>query len=152
MSIFQDEKSWNGISNIETRRKNNVKEFRDANGLSWNSMKESMHLESEGKYKRNRVKEDMKVYFLGENGELLNKKWIIDDSLSESGSPVTTRLDVKDMEIFGAMPMDEDIVVVKCNNCQRPLLPSKFKEHSGKTKKNCGSIKLSKKEILIEIW
>lgn len=36
------------------------------------------------------------------------------------------------MEIFGAMPLEEEIVVVKCNNCQRPILPSKFKEHSGK--------------------
>lgn len=52
LSIFQDDKSWNGISNIVTRRKSNVKEFRDANGLSWNSMRDSLQIESEGKNKR----------------------------------------------------------------------------------------------------
>lgn len=36
------------------------------------------------------------------------------------------------MELFGVMPMEDDIVVVKCKNCQRPLLANKFKEHSGK--------------------
>lgn len=51
--------------------------------------------------------------------------------MSEEGSPVTTRLDAKDMNVFGLMPMEEDIVIVKCTNCHRPLLPSKFKEHSG---------------------
>jgi hypothetical protein len=52
LSVFQDEKSWNGISNIEIRRQSNVKEFRDVNGLSWSTMRESMQLESEGKYKK----------------------------------------------------------------------------------------------------
>ncbi|KAI8643686.1 SCA7, zinc-binding domain-containing protein [Parasitella parasitica] len=52
------------------------------------------------------------------------------ESVSESGSPITTRFDAKDMSIFGAMPLEEEIVVVKCKNCQRPILPSKFKEHS----------------------
>ncbi|KAI8370147.1 SCA7, zinc-binding domain-containing protein [Choanephora cucurbitarum] len=70
------------------------------NGLSWNHMKDSMQLDFE------------------------------EDTMSEEGSPVTTRLDAKDMDVFGLMPMEEDIVVVKCTNCHRPLLPSKFKEHS----------------------
>ncbi|KAG2204799.1 hypothetical protein INT47_004074, partial [Mucor saturninus] len=97
LSVFQDEKSWNGISNVEIK-KSQGKEFRDATGLAWSTLRDSMQIESE------------------------------DDS--ESGSPVTTQLDAKDMEIFGAMPMRDDIVVVKCNHCQRPLLASKFKEHS----------------------
>lgn len=49
LSVFQDEKSWTGINNIELKKKSNVKEFRDVNGLSWNAMRDSMHLESEGK-------------------------------------------------------------------------------------------------------
>lgn len=117
LSIFQDEKSWSGFNNVDTKRKSNIKEFKDMNGRSWNNMKDSMHLDSE------------------------------DDNYSESGSPVTTRFDAKDMDIFGAMPMEEDIVVVKCNNCQRPLLASKFKEHSGNK-----ILHYTKKEILIEIW
>ncbi|KAI9246011.1 hypothetical protein EDC94DRAFT_394217 [Helicostylum pulchrum] len=102
LSVFQDEKSWNGISSIDLKRKKGVKEFKDVDGLCWNTMRESMQLESE------------------------------DDSFSESGSPATTRLNEKDMGLFGVMPMEDDIVVVKCKNCERPLLASKFKEHSGK--------------------
>lgn len=50
LSIFQDEKSWIGINNIELKKKKQqTKQFQDANGLSWSNMKESMHLESEGK-------------------------------------------------------------------------------------------------------
>ncbi|KAI9469960.1 MAG: hypothetical protein EXX96DRAFT_387081 [Benjaminiella poitrasii] len=100
LSVFQDEKSWDSINNLEIKRKSQVKDLKEVNGLSWNNMKESMHLESE------------------------------DDSYSESESPVTTQLDAKDRGIFGTMPMEENIVVVKCNNCQRPLFPNKFKEHS----------------------
>ncbi|KAF1805017.1 SCA7, zinc-binding domain-containing protein [Mucor lusitanicus] len=100
LSIFHDEKSWSGIHTIEPKKKTNVKEFKDSYGLSWHQMRDTMHLESET------------------------------ESVSEMGSPVTTRLDVKDMDIFGAMPLEEEFVVVKCKNCQRPILPSKFKEHS----------------------
>ncbi|KAG2192492.1 hypothetical protein INT46_003246 [Mucor plumbeus] len=100
LSIFHDEKSWSGIHTIEPKKKTNVKEFKDSYGMNWHQMKDAMHLESET------------------------------ESVSEAGSPVTTRLDAKDMDIFGAMPLEEEIVVVKCKNCQRPILPSKFKEHS----------------------
>jgi hypothetical protein len=41
---------------------------------------------------------------------------------------------VKDMKMFGSMPMEEETIVVKCNNCKRPFLPSRFKEHAGKLK------------------
>jgi hypothetical protein len=49
LAVFQDEKSWIGINNIELKKKKQVKEFQDANGMSWSNMKDSMHLESEGK-------------------------------------------------------------------------------------------------------
>lgn len=54
-----------------------------------------------------------------------------ESSLSES-SQTTTKFDVKDMKMFGSMPMEEETIVVKCNNCKRPFLPSRFKEHAGK--------------------
>lgn len=82
------------------------KEYKNINGPSWSSVKEDLNLDSE-------------------EGA----------SHSESESSETTRFDAKDMEILGSMPMEEDTVVVKCNNCQRPLLPSRFKEHAGKNKK-----------------
>ncbi|KAG1437188.1 hypothetical protein G6F56_013226 [Rhizopus delemar] len=77
------------------------KEYKNINGPSWSSVKEDLNLDSE-------------------EGA----------SHSESESSETTRFDAKDMEILGSMPMEEDTVVVKCNNCQRPLLPSRFKEHA----------------------
>lgn len=49
LSIFQDEKSWSGFNNVDIKRKSNIKEFKDMNGLAWNNMKDSMHLDSEGK-------------------------------------------------------------------------------------------------------
>lgn len=48
LSVFQDEKSWNGISNIEIK-KSQGKEFRDVNGLAWSTMRDAMQIESEGK-------------------------------------------------------------------------------------------------------
>lgn len=52
LSVFQDEKSWNGISNIEIKGKSTGKEFRDVNGLSWSTMRDAMQMESEGKHKK----------------------------------------------------------------------------------------------------
>lgn len=39
------------------------------------------------------------------------------------------------MKTYGNMPMEDDIVVVNCNHCKRPILPSSFKEHLGKFKR-----------------
>lgn len=36
------------------------------------------------------------------------------------------------MVTLGSMPMEEETIVVKCSNCQRPVLPSKFRKHAGK--------------------
>lgn len=52
MSVFQDEKSWIGINTIESKKKKPLKEFHEANGLSWSHMREAMHLESDGKNRR----------------------------------------------------------------------------------------------------
>lgn len=56
LAIFQDEKSWNGISSIDLKRRKTGKEFKDVNGLSWNTMKDSMQLESEGKKNKKKKK------------------------------------------------------------------------------------------------
>lgn len=60
LSVFQDEKSWNGINSIELKRRKSVKEFKDADGLCWNTMKDSMQLESEGIYIYIKKKEERK--------------------------------------------------------------------------------------------
>lgn len=57
LSVFQDEKSWNGISSIDLKRRKSVKEFKDVDGLCWNTMRESMQLESEGKLQKERERE-----------------------------------------------------------------------------------------------
>ncbi|KAG0167293.1 hypothetical protein DFQ30_000925 [Apophysomyces sp. BC1015] len=52
-----------------------------------------------------------------------------EETISETGSP-TTKLNANDMKTFGALPMEDDIVVVRCKSCQRPILASSFNEHS----------------------
>ncbi|KAG1153021.1 hypothetical protein G6F38_000009 [Rhizopus arrhizus] len=104
LSVFQDESSWRKVNRVNTDFK--FKELKSAEGLcSWNSLlKDEINLDSE------------------------------DDCYSESSSSessqTTTKFDVKEMKMFGSMPMEEETIVVKCNNCKRPFLPSRFKEHA----------------------
>lgn len=44
----------------------------------------------------------------------------------------TVKFNTDDMVTLGSMPMEEETIVVKCSNCQRPVLPSKFRKHAGK--------------------
>lgn len=65
-------------------------------------------------------------------GKFFYLKITVDDSYYSEDSPTITRLDAKDMNVFGTMPLKEDIVVIKCKQCSRPLLASQFKDHLGK--------------------
>lgn len=48
-------------------------------------------------------------------------------------SPPTSWLSAKDMKIFGAAPLisSTDIGIVRCKECQKPVLKSAFTEHAG---------------------
>ncbi|KAG0051266.1 hypothetical protein BGZ83_003900 [Gryganskiella cystojenkinii] len=51
-----------------------------------------------------------------------------------SRTPTTSRLDFKEMKTYGGLPLSDDIVVVTCNGCDKPMIPSAFKEHRLKCK------------------
>ncbi|CEI99483.1 Putative Sgf73p [Rhizopus microsporus] len=73
----------------------------DVKGSSWSSIKDTLNLNSE------------------------------DESRSESESSTdTVKFNTDDMVTLGSMPMEEETIVVKCSNCQRPVLPSKFRKHA----------------------
>ncbi|KAF9915725.1 hypothetical protein BX616_005540 [Lobosporangium transversale] len=55
-------------------------------------------------------------------------------SQSKSKTPTASRLEYKEMKTYGGMPMQDDIVVVSCSNCDKPLIPSAYKEHRAKCK------------------
>ncbi|KAG1209197.1 hypothetical protein G6F69_006559 [Rhizopus microsporus] len=42
----------------------------------------------------------------------------------------TVKFNTDDMVTLGTMPMEEETIVIKCSNCQRPVLPSKFRKHA----------------------
>ncbi|KAF9423630.1 hypothetical protein BGZ94_008215 [Podila epigama] len=55
-------------------------------------------------------------------------------SQSKSKTPTASRLEFKEMKTYGGMPMTDEVVVVTCSMCQKPMIPSAFKEHRGKCK------------------
>ncbi|KAF8939744.1 hypothetical protein BGZ58_008832 [Dissophora ornata] len=55
-------------------------------------------------------------------------------SQSKSKTPTASRLECKEMKTYGGMPMADDVVVVTCVNCDKPMIPSAFKEHRSKCK------------------
>lgn len=48
-----------------------------------------------------------------------------------ASSPSYTALKASDMKTYGSMPIEEDIVVVQCKVCSKPILASNFAHHKG---------------------
>ena len=46
-------------------------------------------------------------------------------------SPPTAWLSARDMKVFGSTPLKEQIGIVRCKQCDRPVLRSVFAEHHG---------------------
>lgn len=44
-------------------------------------------------------------------------------------SPPTAWLSARDMKVFGSTPLKEQIGIVKCKQCSRPVLRSAFADH-----------------------
>ncbi|KAG0214790.1 hypothetical protein BGX28_001425 [Mortierella sp. GBA30] len=55
-------------------------------------------------------------------------------SQSKSKAPTASRLEYKEMKTYGGMPMSDEVVVVTCVNCEKPMIPSAYKEHRTKCK------------------
>lgn len=52
-------------------------------------------------------------------------------SISDPGSPPTQWLDARNMKIFGAEPLRSEFGIVKCKDCDKPVLRSAIAEHAG---------------------
>lgn len=52
--------------------------------------------------------------------------------VAELPSPPTSWLSARDMKIFGAGPLRSDLGVVRCSDCDKPVLCSAILDHTGK--------------------
>lgn len=46
-------------------------------------------------------------------------------------SPPTQWLSARDMKVFGASPLSSTVGIVKCKDCEKPVLRSAMAEHAG---------------------
>ncbi|KAI9275465.1 SCA7, zinc-binding domain-containing protein [Phascolomyces articulosus] len=54
-----------------------------------------------------------------------------EDSLSDGElSPTVSKFEANERKTFGTNTMEEDVIVVKCKTCQRPILANSFRAHS----------------------
>ncbi|KAI8334700.1 SCA7, zinc-binding domain-containing protein [Chlamydoabsidia padenii] len=103
LTIFQDDSSWNKLTmkpGDQLSKQQHSQELQKATGSSWKKVKDVLTTDiSDG-----------------------------DDSTSES-EPATTKLNYRDMKTYGNLPMQDEMAVVNCDSCQRPILASSFKKH-----------------------
>ncbi|KAF9226525.1 SCA7-domain-containing protein [Gyrodon lividus] len=67
----------------------------------------------------------------------------IEALVAELPSPPTSWLSARDMKIFGAQPLKSDIGVVRCSDCDKPVLRSAIFDHAA----NCNDIRSGKKWV-----
>ncbi|KAF9247277.1 SCA7-domain-containing protein [Melanogaster broomeanus] len=63
--------------------------------------------------------------------------------VAELPSPPTSWLSARDMKIFGAQPLRSEIGVVRCSDCDKPVLRSAISDHAT----NCNDIRSGKKWV-----
>ncbi|KIJ70023.1 hypothetical protein HYDPIDRAFT_171939 [Hydnomerulius pinastri MD-312] len=63
--------------------------------------------------------------------------------IAQLPSPPTSWLSARDMKIFGAQPLRSDIGVVRCSDCDKPVLRSAIADHAN----NCNDIRSGKKWV-----
>ncbi|KAI8579992.1 hypothetical protein K450DRAFT_240077 [Umbelopsis ramanniana AG] len=100
--IFQDDDSWNRLSkknNSKILLKDNRPNFDGTDPESLRSIENSLVFSSS------------------------------DEESETASSPSYNPLRSSDMKTYGATPIEEDIVVVKCKVCSKPILASNFTHH-----------------------
>ncbi|ORZ18663.1 SCA7, zinc-binding domain-domain-containing protein [Absidia repens] len=105
LSIFQDDSSWNKLTikpGDPLLKQQHSQELQKATGSSWKKVKDVL------------------------NADMLDGKG---DDATTDGEPATTKLNYRDMKTYGNLPMEDEIAVVNCDSCQRPILASSFKDH-----------------------
>jgi len=53
--------------------------------------------------------------------------------IAELPSPPTSWLSARDMKIFGVEPLRSDLGVVRCSDCDKPVLRSAIADHAGES-------------------
>jgi hypothetical protein len=53
----------------------------------------------------------------------------VTQSHGKSKAPTASRLEFKEMKTYGGMPMTDEVVIVTCVHCDKPMIPSAVKEH-----------------------
>ncbi|KAF9166246.1 hypothetical protein DFQ26_008387 [Actinomortierella ambigua] len=48
---------------------------------------------------------------------------------AKTKSPTASRLDYQEMKTYGGQPMADDLVVMTCNHCNKPMIPSAYRQH-----------------------
>lgn len=60
-----------------------------------------------------------------------------DAQVAELPSPPTSWLSARDMKIFGVEPLRSDIGVVRCSDCEKPVLRSAISDHASEFNAQC---------------
>ncbi|KAH7887772.1 SCA7-domain-containing protein [Phlebopus sp. FC_14] len=66
-----------------------------------------------------------------------------DTQVVDLPSPPTSWLSARDMKIYGAQPLKSDIGVIRCSNCDKPVLRSAVADHAN----NCNDIRSGRKWV-----
>ncbi|KAI0091698.1 SCA7, zinc-binding domain-containing protein [Irpex rosettiformis] len=64
------------------------------------------------------------------------------DTPSDPSSPPTQWLSAKDMKIFGASPLSSTVGLVRCKDCEKPVMRSAMAEHA----ESCAKIRAAEKK------
>ncbi|GAB5589777.1 SAGA complex subunit Sgf73 [Umbelopsis nana] len=104
LQVFQDEESWNAISKQKSSKifqNDEQPSFDSTDPSSLSSIQNSLVFSSS------------------------------DEESETTSSPPYNALSASDMKTYGAMPIEEDIIVVQCKVCAKPILASNFDHHKG---------------------
>ncbi|CAM0137472.1 SAGA complex subunit Sgf73 [Umbelopsis sp. WA50703] len=109
LQIFQDDSCWNLIRKKENNKmfkKDNIPSYNSKNPSSLDSFQSSLSFSSS------------------------------EDENEVAKSPVSSTLKASDMKTYGSMPIEEDVIVLQCKVCSKPILASNFAYH----KENCNRL------------
>ncbi|KAG2225868.1 hypothetical protein INT45_007112 [Circinella minor] len=122
LSVFQEDSSWNRLP------------YNSESGLLKRKYPSDIHNNNNNNNNNSSSSSSWKKMH-----DIIDSFDEADDSLSDGElSPTVTRFDVSERKTFGTNTMEEDVIIVKCKTCQRPILANSFRAHSetcGKGKK-----------------
>ncbi|KAF9970433.1 hypothetical protein BGZ73_006859 [Actinomortierella ambigua] len=101
LSVFKDKDRWKALSAPSGQPPIQADVFKTS--TSWSEIR--AHLDAESRCEVN------------EKPNAKNK------------TPTASRLDYQEMKTYGGLPMADDLVVMTCNHCNKPMIPSAYRQH-----------------------